>query len=238
MPRYRIQIDATNLLVDFDGIVAKYGFITFVYCEAGDEQSAGNAAIASVRDRVELESLALNNTDDPPSIDVIEIVQVDSIPTEEPGRVWYDMNPGEAASLVSPFIRRILTPVLCIFMVMPPFLVRDWTQAAISAMVTMEVLMGLMLVGFWCRAKIGHLAFRGIALIIFFTYVTYAAAAFTTANATRTGTSPHPSSPLRAVLGFCAIGLPSFWYAVTGRLTLRKYPALDSERVPYRDVDD
>lgn len=95
MPKYRVQLDASNLLVDFDGSTAKYGFITFRYVEADDPTSAENAAVQLLRDDQDLRAILQNNPSDPPVMDVIEIAELESFDGVEnqPGRIWYEIYP-------------------------------------------------------------------------------------------------------------------------------------------------
>lgn len=95
MPKYQIQIDASNFLVDLDGTVAKRGFITFRFVDAEDPVAAKNAAVQLLRDDQELRALVQNDSDDPPVMDVVEIAEFESFDgiSDQSGRIWYDMNP-------------------------------------------------------------------------------------------------------------------------------------------------
>ena len=95
MPKYRVQIDAKNFLVNMDGATAKYGFITYRFVDAPDPVAAENSAVQMIRDDQELRDLVLNDKNDPPVMDVEEIAEIESADAspEQPGRVWYEMNP-------------------------------------------------------------------------------------------------------------------------------------------------
>jgi hypothetical protein len=95
MPKYRVQIDAKNLLIDMGGNLAKYGFLTFRLIEAGDSRAAENAAIQMIREDQELQSILRNATGDPPFMDVKESAEVESLDgiDNKMGRIWYEMNP-------------------------------------------------------------------------------------------------------------------------------------------------
>jgi hypothetical protein len=94
MSTYRVQIEASNLLVNMEGSPAKHGFITFRFVEADGQVAAEHAAVQMLRDDSELRGSILNDPADPPVMDVLEVVEWDSpeIPPQ-PGRVWYPMNP-------------------------------------------------------------------------------------------------------------------------------------------------
>jgi hypothetical protein len=96
MPKYRVQIDAKNFLLNLDGATAKYGFITYRVVDAPDPAAAENSAVQMIRDDHELRDLVLNEKNDPPVMDVEEIVEVETVDDAsqgQPGRVWYGMNP-------------------------------------------------------------------------------------------------------------------------------------------------
>jgi hypothetical protein len=96
MPVYRVQMDAKNYLVDLEGKVGKYGFFTHRFVTADDATNAENAAVEMPRNDRELRPLVKNQIGDPPVIDVTEIVELDAPSDqsfEQPGHVWYEMNP-------------------------------------------------------------------------------------------------------------------------------------------------
>jgi len=95
MSKYQVQIEAQNFLVDLEGSVAKRGFFTFRYVEADDKNAAENSAVQMLRDDQELRELVRNDTSDPPTMDVIDITELETFDgiDNESGRIWYDMNP-------------------------------------------------------------------------------------------------------------------------------------------------
>lgn len=95
MPKYRVQIDAKNFLVEMEGKLGKYGFITFRFVEADDPTAAETAAVQMLRDDQELRSMVKNQAGDPPVMDVLEIAELESFDGvgTNPGRIWYEMNP-------------------------------------------------------------------------------------------------------------------------------------------------
>lgn len=96
MLKCAVQIDARNFLVDLDGSIAKRGFITLRYLEAADADAAEVAAVQLLRDDQELRAIVKNDPADPPTMDVLEIAEVESfggIGDQTCGRIWYDMDP-------------------------------------------------------------------------------------------------------------------------------------------------
>jgi hypothetical protein len=94
MPNYLVQIEAQNLLVDLDGSIAKRGFITFRCITADDAVAAGQSVLPLLRDDPELANLLMNETVDPPMINIINVTEIESF-DEMPnkGQIWYDMKP-------------------------------------------------------------------------------------------------------------------------------------------------
>jgi hypothetical protein len=97
MPKYRILIDAQNFLIEVEGAEGKYGFFTSRFVEANDPVAAESAAVQMLRKDAELRGLVRNGPDDPPVIHVEEITEFDPLDgiKNQPGRVWYEMNPKE-----------------------------------------------------------------------------------------------------------------------------------------------
>ncbi len=94
MPKYVVQIDAQNFLVDVGGKAAKHGFITFKCVEAEDPQSAELAAIQTIRDDQDLRPLVQNAKEDPPHMSLLSIDEVESFDEIDGcGKIWYEMNP-------------------------------------------------------------------------------------------------------------------------------------------------
>jgi hypothetical protein len=96
MPRYQVEINGQNVLLEVDGRVAKYGFFTTRFVEAVDRSAAENAAVGMIRETERLRDLVRNTSGDPPIMDVTQIVELESfdgIKNREPGFVWYEENP-------------------------------------------------------------------------------------------------------------------------------------------------
>ena len=93
MGKYSVTINGQNFLVNLDGETRKLGFLTVRHVEAGSPEEAELAAVQMVRDDQELRAMVLNNRDDPPTMDVDEIVELktfDGADSSTPGRAWYD----------------------------------------------------------------------------------------------------------------------------------------------------
>src|SRR5262245_57038749 len=94
MPAYLVTINGENFLVDFDGAVAKYRFITHRCVTAENLQDAEDAAVQMLREDVGLRSVVKNSTVDPPVMKVEGIREIDDVATDcSTGLIWYPMNP-------------------------------------------------------------------------------------------------------------------------------------------------
>jgi hypothetical protein len=93
--KYRVQIEGKNFLVDMNGKVAKHGFITLRFVEADDPSVAENTAVQMLRNDQRLRGLVKNDGADPPVMDVLEIVELESADEmdQQPGLIWYPVNP-------------------------------------------------------------------------------------------------------------------------------------------------
>lgn len=92
MPKYQVEINGRNFLVDFEGRVAKHGFFTTRCVDAADPAVAENAAVQMIRETQQLRDLVHNTSGDPPIMEVTQIVELESfdgIENREPGFVWY-----------------------------------------------------------------------------------------------------------------------------------------------------
>jgi len=95
MPKYRVQINGQNFLVAVDDQIAKHGFFTWRFVESASPTEAENAATQLLRDTQSLRTMVRNATDDPPVMNVVEIVELESfhgIELLEPGFIWYSEN--------------------------------------------------------------------------------------------------------------------------------------------------
>jgi hypothetical protein len=96
MPKYQVEIEGQNFLVDLEGKLARHGFFTYRFVESIDPPAAENAALQMIRETQHLRDLVRNASDDPPVMDVVQIVELETfegIENQEPGFVWYEENP-------------------------------------------------------------------------------------------------------------------------------------------------
>jgi hypothetical protein len=96
MPKYQVEINGQNFLLEFDGRVAKHGFFTTRFVEASDPTDAENAAVQMIRETRRLRDILRNTSDNPPVMDVVQIVELnsfDGIEERKPGFVWHPENP-------------------------------------------------------------------------------------------------------------------------------------------------
>ncbi len=126
----------------------------------------------------------------------------------------------------SRFIRWALTPFVLLFAVVMPLLIEEWTLTRIAVMGSVELVCLALLAGFWLPPRFGRWAFRVVAALVFLAYAAYVVDEFFFSHArfAISGRRSQPS-PFNALLGFIIIGLPSLWYAVRGRFTLREEPS-------------
>jgi hypothetical protein len=96
MPKYKVEINGANFLIDMQGRRAKCGFFTIRFVEAPDAAAAENAAVEMIRETQRLRDVVRNGPDDPPVMDVIGIFEMESfdgIDNLEPGFVLYGEGP-------------------------------------------------------------------------------------------------------------------------------------------------
>ena len=94
MPTYRVEINGQNFLIDLDGHVAKRGFFTFRVIDAVDAHSAEAEAVRRIREQPDLRALVRNAADDPPVLDVENVVELDEFEEDAGlGFIWYDEHP-------------------------------------------------------------------------------------------------------------------------------------------------
>jgi hypothetical protein len=96
MPKYTIEINGANFLIDMEGHMTKYGFVSTRFVQSADSANAQNSAVQLIREAQKLRDLVRNAPDDPPFMDVtcvIELESFDGIENLEPGFVWYEEGP-------------------------------------------------------------------------------------------------------------------------------------------------
>lgn len=123
------------------------------------------------------------------------------------------------------FIRWALSPVLLLFGVLMPLCIDEWTVGRAVLMMGMELMCICLLAGFWLPARIGFIAFRILAGLVFLAYAAYLVDEFFFGSKPFTVTGRRSdASPFNALLGFIIIGGPSLLFAVLGRFSLRPEP--------------
>lgn len=92
MRKYQVKVEGRNFLIDIDGRLIKHGFFTTRFVEAADPASAETEAVQKMRRTQWLRDLVRNDPDDPPTLHIHEITEVDSfdgIGDVEAGATWY-----------------------------------------------------------------------------------------------------------------------------------------------------
>lgn len=96
MPKYLVEVEGTNFLIELEGVRSKHGFFTVRSVEVDDVTAAELQAIERIRTLPRLRELVLNPPDDPPVMHVRSILEVTSFDENEepePGLVWYSVQP-------------------------------------------------------------------------------------------------------------------------------------------------
>lgn len=96
MPGYQVHINGQNFLINSDGNISRHGFFTYRFVEAPDPKSAENAAVQMIRDTQRLRDVVLNAPNDPPVMDVTEILEIElngESEIDQPGFVFYAETP-------------------------------------------------------------------------------------------------------------------------------------------------
>lgn len=78
MQKYQVKVNGQNLLMDFDGTRAKHGFYTQVYVEAFTSADAELRAIDLLQEDAHLAEKILNAADDPMTLAVDEVREIES----------------------------------------------------------------------------------------------------------------------------------------------------------------
>jgi hypothetical protein len=137
------------------------------------------------------------------------------------------------------FIRWALSPFVLLFAVVMPLVIEEWTFGAAVMIGGMELMCLCLLAGFWLPPRIGFCAFRVLAGMVALAYAAYLVDEFFLSNKSFTVTGRRSAaSPFNALLGFLVIGVPSLWFALKGRFTLRAEASpeqLAAERQAYED---
>lgn len=115
----------------------------------------------------------------------------------------------------SRFIRWSLTPFLLLTAVLMPLASQKAQSGGLLILAGLEVVLLGLLAGFWLPARIGRWCFRVVTGLVFAACLAFMIADFSSSSRTRS------KSPIHAVPAFLFIGLPSLWYTLSGRFSLR-----------------
>ena len=101
MKKYRVMLNGRNFLIEMDGKVGKFGFYQAFFLEAGSATKAENAAVQIVRASPDLKTGVRNSKDDPPTIHLEGIEEIQEFPKDTrplTGRAWYSEDEEEKTS--------------------------------------------------------------------------------------------------------------------------------------------
>jgi hypothetical protein len=90
MKKYKMIINGSNVFVKIDDTVEKCGFYTTRFAESITESEAKDFAFSSIND--ELKTIILNNIDDPPKLEIEDIIEIKSFKGNQPpgeGFTWF-----------------------------------------------------------------------------------------------------------------------------------------------------
>jgi len=129
-----------------------------------------------------------------------------------------------------------LLPFLLLFLVLMPLLVEMRTNSAFIAIVSLELLVGLLLLALFDPARFWW-AGRGVGAIIFLGYAVYLIALLLTVNDLIA--EPRRSAPtaLNATLGLIVFGVPGLCYAFFGRFSFRKPEEFQGDDEEFTEED-
>jgi hypothetical protein len=90
--KFKVFVEGHNFLIAAPVVAAKHGFFTTRFVEALDPDGAENAAVEQLRARQSLRELTLNSPDDPPTMYVTKIGELESfdgLESLDQGLIWY-----------------------------------------------------------------------------------------------------------------------------------------------------
>ncbi len=82
MKWYLVSLHGQNLYLNYKGDLAKYSFHTKCYVQANDEREAEIEALQKIMDDRKFQSIVQNEDDDPPTMSVESLQEVDK-PVED-----------------------------------------------------------------------------------------------------------------------------------------------------------
>jgi hypothetical protein len=127
---------------------------------------------------------------------------------------------GDSTFSGSKFIFWVLAPILVLCGVGLPLMLTDWTPTKAATAVVWSSACFLAIPALY-DAKRFWWAARLLTFIIFASYAGYLVHEWLFTDKPLVPTRRSESSPWNSALGFVVIGLPSLWYTLFGRFTLR-----------------
>lgn len=97
MQKFRVMIHGQNLLTELDGVRQKLGFFTNVFIEAFTPSDAESRAIDLLREDPGFMDMLLNSDDDPVSLSVDEIHEIESFDGHKLPRDGFMLYPAKEA---------------------------------------------------------------------------------------------------------------------------------------------
>ena len=126
-------------------------------------------------------------------------------------------------------------PFLLLFAVLMPLCIPQWNTSRVLLMVGLELVILFLLLGLFGFAW----AFRALCGLIFLAYFTYLVSEFVFGEKSFSLQGRRSDvSPRNALLGFIVIGLPSLWFAVLGRFSLRLPPTPEELAAAQKEDDE
>ncbi len=127
---------------------------------------------------------------------------------------------GETLFSGSPLIKWSLTPFVLVFLLAMPFLIPDLNAIKLLILAFVELACLALLAGFWLPLPYGRWSLRllaGLVVVVELAYFAEQVVELVRSDAPFDVMFRKGSSPLRALAGLSAIGLPCLWYAIFGR---------------------
>lgn len=107
---------------------------------------------------------------------------------------------------------------MLLFAILVPLCIDDWSIKSGMTIAGLELMCILILAGFWLPSRIGNLAFRGLAALVFLAYLTYLIHGIYSWQVNGT-------PPVGPLMGFLVIGLPCLTFAALGTFSIRAEPS-------------
>jgi len=95
MQKYRVIVHGQNLWTEAEGVRQRFGFYTNVFLEAFTTTDAESRAIDLVREDAHLKDVLLNTADDPLSLSVDEVHEIESFDGARLPRTGFTLYPEE-----------------------------------------------------------------------------------------------------------------------------------------------